>query len=96
MVDGVNARSHALDTILSGGRVARASGAERLGVTVSSDAPKQAQKQEFASIVQQIAAKPPVDSGKVANIRTAISDGSYVVDTGRLADAMLEAPIVFK
>lgn len=89
MVDSVNARTHALDAILAGGRVARSSTAEQLGVAVSPDAASQTEKQEFASIVEQLANKPPVNAEKVASIRAAIADGGYVVDANRLADAML-------
>ena len=44
---------------------------------------------EVRGIARDMAANPPVDSSKVAALRSAIASGAYHVDAGRLADAMI-------
>lgn len=46
---------------------------------------------EVRGLARDMAASPPVDSGRVAAIRSAIATGSYIVDAGRLADAMISS-----
>ena len=38
---------------------------------------------------RDLAAAPPVDTAKIAAIRAQLADGSYTVDPGRIADAMI-------
>lgn len=47
--------------------------------------------QLLASLEQQLAATPEVDQGRVDAIRQALSNGSYQVDSGRVADGVLAA-----
>lgn len=46
---------------------------------------------EVRSLARDMAARPPVDGGKVAAIRTGIAAGTYRVDAELVADAMLAA-----
>ena len=47
--------------------------------------------QLLASVEQQLANTPEVDQGRVDGIRQALNDGSYQVDSGRVADGLLRA-----
>ena len=38
---------------------------------------------------RDLSAAPPVDTAKIAALRAQIADGSYTVDPGRIADAMI-------
>jgi len=42
------------------------------------------------SFAQSAAASAPIDEGRVAAIREALGNGSYVIDTGKLAAKMIE------
>lgn len=46
---------------------------------------------EVRGLAREMAARPPVDSAKVAAIRSAMAEGRYVVDAGKLADAMISS-----
>ena len=43
----------------------------------------------LAELDQTLADLPTVDSGRVAEIRSAIENGDYQIDSGAIADAML-------
>jgi negative regulator of flagellin synthesis FlgM len=47
--------------------------------------------QLLASLEQQLAATPEVDQGRVDSLRQALSNGTYQVDAGRVADGLLAA-----
>ncbi|WP_087021593.1 flagellar biosynthesis anti-sigma factor FlgM [Thaumasiovibrio subtropicus] len=49
-----------------------------------------AQGKSVGQIHQQLAAEPSFDSAKVASIKEAISNGSYVIDADRLASNMMQ------
>jgi negative regulator of flagellin synthesis FlgM len=42
-----------------------------------------------SGLVQELSARPPVDSARVDALREAIAAGRYPVDAGRIADAMI-------
>lgn len=44
----------------------------------------------MTSFAQTAAASPPIDEGRVAAIRDALANGSYVIDVDKLAAKMLE------
>lgn len=43
----------------------------------------------LAELDQTLAGLPAVDSGRVAEIKTAIENGDYQIDSGAIADAMI-------
>lgn len=45
--------------------------------------------QGLKGIVRDLAARPPVDSARLAELRLALETGSYRVDPARVADAMI-------
>jgi negative regulator of flagellin synthesis FlgM len=47
--------------------------------------------QLLATLEQQIASTPDLNQGRVDSIRQALSNGSYQVDAGRVADGLLAA-----
>jgi negative regulator of flagellin synthesis FlgM len=47
--------------------------------------------QLLANVEQQLANTPQVDQGRVDSIRQALSNGTYQVDSGRVADGLLAA-----
>jgi len=47
--------------------------------------------QLLANVAQQIAGSPDVDQGRVGAIRQALNNGSYSVDSSRIADGVLAA-----
>jgi len=44
---------------------------------------------EFKGVVRDMASAPPVDAGRVAALKSAITSGSYRTEPVRIADAML-------
>ena len=42
-----------------------------------------------AHAARDMAALPPIDAGKVAALKSQIAAGSYTIDPGRIADAMI-------
>lgn len=58
------------------------SGADQVDLT--------SQAQRFMELEGQLAASPAVNAARVAEIRDALADGSYQVDSGVVADKMLE------
>ena len=49
--------------------------------------------QLLANVERQLAATPEVDQGRVDAIRQALSNGTYKVDSSRVADGLLAARI---
>ncbi len=47
------------------------------------------QAQQLQAMEERLRELPVIDSERVAQIRQAISDGSYQVDSGRIADKLL-------
>jgi negative regulator of flagellin synthesis FlgM len=47
--------------------------------------------QLLAAVEQQLATTPEVDQGRVDSIRQALGNGTYQVDSGRVADGLLAA-----
>jgi negative regulator of flagellin synthesis FlgM len=47
--------------------------------------------QLLANVDQQLANTPEIDQGRVDAIRQALSNGSYQIDSGRVADGVLAA-----
>ena len=65
-------------------------------VQAESDSPPQEVQitpaaQLLANVEQQLANTPQVDQGRVDSIRQALSNGTYQVDSGRVADGLLAA-----
>ena len=52
-------------------------------------APAAAELSPLATAAKALAAAPPVDAARVANVRAALASGSYAVDPHAIADAML-------
>lgn len=46
---------------------------------------------EARNAVRAMSAEPPVDAARVADLRAAISSGSYRIDADRIADSMLRS-----
>ena len=44
---------------------------------------------EFKGVVRDMASAPPVDAGRVAALKSAITSGQYKPEPARIADAML-------
>ena len=59
-------------------------------VTLTSDA------KQLGRVLETAAAEPDVDTAKVEALREAIEAGRYTVDTGRIADALLEVDSALK
>jgi negative regulator of flagellin synthesis FlgM len=57
----------------------------------SAEAKSVGQVSAARSAIREMAAEPPVDGARVADLRAAISSGSYRVDADRIADAMLRS-----
>lgn len=47
------------------------------------------QAKQLASLQQNLLNLPAIDEGRVAEIRTAIQEGRYQIDPGRVADKLL-------
>jgi negative regulator of flagellin synthesis FlgM len=47
--------------------------------------------QLMASLEQQVASTPAIDQSRVDSISQALSNGSYQIDSGRIADGLLSA-----
>jgi flagellar biosynthesis anti-sigma factor FlgM len=59
------------------------------GLRARSTGAGEASRFELRGLVRDMAAAPPVDSGRVDQLRTALAGGLYRLDPVRLADAML-------
>lgn len=68
-----------------------ASGPAAAGALPPPVAAKPIARIELTSLVKDIAGRPPVDEARVADLRAQIAAGSYRLDAGRTADAMLVA-----
>lgn len=44
---------------------------------------------EFRGLVKDMAARPPVDMSRIQALKARIESGSFTIDPGRVADAML-------
>ncbi|MEM1132583.1 MAG: flagellar biosynthesis anti-sigma factor FlgM [Pseudomonadota bacterium] len=68
---------------------------------VAAAAPTRAVSRD-ASAVSQIGSRdivdqgPPIDEARIAQIRNAIADGSYAIDTDKLAQKMIELDLMPK
>jgi len=49
------------------------------------------QVSEALNAIRAMAAQPPVDAARVADLRASIEGGSYSIDPDRIADAMLRS-----
>ena len=77
--------------------VADQSGSDAAAATVSTAAPQSSDHvtltdsaRSLQKIEEAIAKAPVVDTAKVAAIKQAVSSGTYQIDTGRVADKLLQ------
>ena len=45
----------------------------------------------LSPVAKELAAQAPIDSGKVASLKAAISEGRYPIDPGAIASAMIRS-----
>ncbi|MBY8021807.1 flagellar biosynthesis anti-sigma factor FlgM [Vibrio fluvialis] len=78
------ARSESNASSSTSGSVRQSSGTQHDAVSLSS------QSRALGEMHNEMASKPSFDSAKVAAIKEAIANGSYVVDADKLADNMIK------
>jgi len=82
MIDGVG-KSGA-------GRIETARGERSAIAAPVGNAPVQSKGPVESAVFELVSSGPPIDSERVAAIRTAIAEGRYPVDPAKIAERMLE------
>ena len=86
--NGKGAMSGAANTTGAAGDIA-STRVGRLPKPALSNMPAPALSSAVAGLARDMAAKSPVDTAKVADVKARMDAGIYKVDAGRIADAML-------